>query len=797
MTIALIDPPAPPVSRLSAALRGNIARARRAIIWEHWQPAVLHAAAPLFLFALACLFGLMAAAPLWLRITLALVAACASAFALFRGARTFRPPTIEQSIRRVESDSGLAHAPLQALLDAPFDEMHGAALWSALQRDAADRARRARPPRARVTTDAADPWALRYAAPGLLAIALVVAGPEWRERLTGVFSSRIAGPVGVDLWIEPPAYTGAPTVYLARADAALAGLRAQTDAPEGSIVRLQAGDGVSATYRTATEEGAFAPIEADGAEASAGRGALVWRLTESGLITVHRGATRGRWPVGVKPDRAPNASFLAAPEIEADGRIALVFAADDDYGLAGARLELRLDPEQTRPLDSPAIDAQAVRALRSIEIAGMAGPPGGRRARVDARAEPWAGLSVFARVVVVDGAGKLGRTEEHRIVLPAHPFVNPVARAVVEQRQTLAIAQQEWPRAARALDALTLAPEMFIDQPQDYLLLRAAFRRLVKEQNENIDGAVSAFWQLALQLEDAELHSARAALDAAREALREALDGGASEEEIRQRIEDLRAALSQYLSALARAPQQGGPSGEADMTVTPQDLEERLDALRDLAGSGARKAAADALSELEEILDALRSAGASGGAASSGPGGGGRSDGASAKASSMIAAQRDLADRTYERGARAGAEGDDLAAEQSDLADALDQLLEGPNGAGDARAPLEGARDAMKDAEAALRSGEFDAAGAAMARAIKGLADGAGKLRQGSAQGQAGGVDPLGRPIDDGSSGATDIPETFDVERARALREELRRRLSDGVRSQEEIDYLERLLERF
>ena len=66
------------------------------------------------------------------------------------------------------------------------------------------------------------------------------------------------------------------------------------------------------------------------------------------------------------------------------------------------------------------------------------------------------------------------------------------------------------------------------------------------------------------------------------------------------------------------------------------------------------------------------------------------------------------------------------------------------------------------------------------------------------AEGAAGGPrDPLGRPVGPDGGEGVDLPERMDAERAREVREELRRRLSEGGRSPEEIRYLERLLERF
>jgi hypothetical protein len=60
--------------------------------------------------------------------------------------------------------------------------------------------------------------------------------------------------------------------------------------------------------------------------------------------------------------------------------------------------------------------------------------------------------------------------------------------------------------------------------------------------------------------------------------------------------------------------------------------------------------------------------------------------------------------------------------------------------------------------------------------------------------------DPLGRPLptqglDDGDS--VKVPDESDVQRARQILEELRRRLGERGRPPPELDYIERLIERF
>ena len=65
-------------------------------------------------------------------------------------------------------------------------------------------------------------------------------------------------------------------------------------------------------------------------------------------------------------------------------------------------------------------------------------------------------------------------------------------------------------------------------------------------------------------------------------------------------------------------------------------------------------------------------------------------------------------------------------------------------------------------------------------------------------QNMAMGRDPLGRPGGSGTgAGAVKIPTEAEAKRARAIREELQKRLSDPSRSTLERTYLRRLLERF
>ena len=95
----------------------------------------------------------------------------------------------------------------------------------------------------------------------------------------------------------------------------------------------------------------------------------------------------------------------------------------------------------------------------------------------DLTAHPYAGLLVDAHLEARDGAGQIGKSRTITFRLPARVFTDPLARALIEQRQNLATSDAAGRRlVAVALDAFAIAPEHFYaDKPGLYMGLRAAY----------------------------------------------------------------------------------------------------------------------------------------------------------------------------------------------------------------------------------------------------------------------------------------------------------------------------------
>jgi hypothetical protein len=283
----------------------------------------------------------------------------------------------------------------------------------------------------------------------------------------------------------------------------------------------------------------------------------------------------------------------------------------------------------------------------------------------------------------------------------------------------------------------------------------------------------------------------------------QALEQGAPQDVIDALLDRYNQALQRYLQALAQnAPKQNTPSSQNAKSISPQDLEALLKAIQQMAQTGSREQAAQALAMLQNLLENLQVTG--------GAGGSGSTDKALSDAiqglGDMIGRQRQLLDKSYRQGQGAGdpkdGGGKGLAQSQGRLKDDLDKILKGLG----SRAPhsLGEAGKQMGSAQDRLGSNDFDNAGQAEKNALQALRDSADALAkelmaEAGQNGQNGTEqeDPLGRQ--DGSSGSGDgvkIPDRDTLARARSILEELRRRAAERGRPKQELDYYDRLLRR-
>ncbi|MEQ9145784.1 MAG: TIGR02302 family protein [Parvibaculaceae bacterium] len=816
--------------------------ARAGLWWEHVWPALWPPLAALGLYALLGLSGALQALPLLAAWAVLILTLAAVGVLLWQARAAFAWPSREAALRRLEAMNRLTHRPLSTYGDTAAKGTGSDRLWAAHRQSLKARltALQVRLPEPRLA--AKDPFALRAALLLSLVAAFVAAGSAATNRLGFAFfpGFSTAASVGrLDAWITPPAYTGRAPVFLTEKTGE------PIEVPEASTLTVQIFGGSTPGLTLADEDIPFASGKENGVQAYQ----VEAELTHGGKLVVNQGSrTFGGWDLTVLPDTPPTVTLLEQVTATRRQTLRFLYQLTDDYGVADLKANLALDPvfvledkpifylgeeRQERKGFNALIDgfvAEPVTTVLDMPLPGLNPTDASHTAYKDLTAHPWAGLPVMIDLIARDDAGQTGKSRKVSLTLPARRFEKPLAAAIVEQRQRLALSPLNRGSVAGFLNAFAKEPDTYIDDPSVYLGLRAAYWRLVKARRPgDLTGVSDLLWDLALHIEDGDLSLTERDLRAAREALMQALADGASPDELEQLMQDLKSALARYLNELSdRASAETDPDHMPPpdgRNVERSDLEDMLAAIGDLARTGARDQAQDLLSQLDELLENMETA----------QGERGPSEGENALSEAigemgdLIERQRNLMDETFrhgqgaqaapengERGESAAGERapplENLKAQQEALRQKLEELM-GELGEKGQPIPseLERAAQAMENAEDRLAQGRSDAATGAQGQAIDQLRQGAQALAdamfdamaEGDQPGsQSGGdrVDPLGRPQSSSgpnSSENVSVPDELDLQRARQILEELRERAAELGRPQEELDYLERLLRRF
>ena len=608
------------MARLVSGPNG-LARARlRAgrVLWiERLWPALAPSIAVLAVWVAAALLGLAVVLP-W-PIT-ALLTASASASALALGTvrvRRIAPPARAEIDRRLEIASRLRHRPLAALADRPALPAAGMTLdpdayafWVTHQSRAAASLGRLRSGLPRPSLQSRDRYGLRFALPALLAVSVLIArGDAGALLLAAAAPGLVAtpGPAGtLQAWITPPRFTGLAPVFLRPGSEPLS-------VPSGSVLTASL-TGSDAIPRLLAPRGdgiapSFKPIAAGSWQAKL-------TLRASGLVRIRQGGhALADWRLTVSPINAPVVAWDGKPGAWHGGwRTRLPWRASNSYGLASLRAEL----VPVRPRGSPAIVVRVPLDGTPRDAHGAELP--------DLSASPFAGTEVAATLVATDATGQAGRSATVFFTLPARPFHDPVARAVLDVRRRLALNPDDYAAAADDIAALGEAPS-FGRLPGALLNLESVASLLrVRQDRGSVDEAEARLWELALVLEDGArrgtgdarsalaLRAARERVDRQLERMRSLGSKGqapAEQAELQKRIDELRQALAARMRDLTKQAMQKDtmlPPDAARQALGGDALQRMMHQLDQSAKDGRMDDAARQLSEMEDMLDRMRPA---------------------------------------------------------------------------------------------------------------------------------------------------------------------------------------------
>lgn len=854
----------------------RLAQARAALVWERLWGGAWAAVAVTGAFLTLALANLLPILPGWLHALVLALFLVALMAALVRGLGGFRLPRREEARRRLERDSGLPHRPLQTLGDRVSGDGLAAALWALHQERVRRSVRTLRVRLPHPNLAARDPFALRVLVGLVLLVTAAATEGDWLPRLDAALSPRLSGsvvaaPATLDLWLTPPEYTGLPPIFLKSASAPAAVATAE---PGGSVAVpkdsqvLARVTGGSVTPELAVNDVRMPFESADGisfhiqAAVTAGRS----------IAVLQGGHVLGSWTIAIVPDQPPAIAAVTPPAAAERGALRIEYAARDDYGLAAVSGSLRLaapggqDAEEgidrapvDLPLGLPGVRPKEAHAVSFHDLTG----------------HPWAGLPATLRLTATDGAGQTGSSEDMPLVLPERSFTHPVAQAIVAERKKLTLR----PRGARtgvaqALSELSARPGTFGGDLVVFLALRAAVARLLlNDAPDTVASVQELLWETALRIEDGGLSLAERDLRNAEQRLSEAMERNAPDQELRQLMDELQAALDRFLDAMDEQLRQAMERGEQIPQIPPElaqrmemvdrnDLQKMLDQMRAMSETGAREAARQMLSQLQQMLENLRN----GATAQRQQNQQNQAMELMRRLQALAQQQQQLLDDTFRqtqeqmnqqgmpggqqqgqqspRGRQQqgqqqgqGQQGQRQSAQQAnreqaerqealrrELGEVMRQM--GEMG-GDIPRGLGRAERAMRDAARALQQGQPGAAVPPQTQAMDELQQGLQNLAQQMAQQMMGmgmmpmpgpgmqpgtlpgqpdpravsrNRDPLGRrPPGFGQVDGNDvkIPEEADLQRAREILDELRRRSGEQERPKQEREYIDRLLRQF
>ena len=821
----------------------TLTRALRATYWGLWVERLLRAfwpASTLLLFGMAAFgFGLQDALPplwaMWGAFALIVTVFASLGVGLWR----LKLPTRAEAVARL--DQSMPGRPLAALADVQTigsSDEASRRVWAAHLARMQARIASARPVPGDLRLSRFDRFGLRYIALTGFVAAVLFGAPTRVAEITEIAqlpsrAEAVALGPSWEAWVQPPPYTGRPTLYLNEVD------RPTLQLPQGSrvTVRFYGQQGIMSVQESLSQREEFEPTEM----------AQDFEIERSGRLSI-RGPAGRDWEVVALIDQPPSVTLRGVAERERGGLMRQDFRATDDYGVVGGEVlvALDLDAVERRFGLTPAPEPREAMTLP------LPMPAAGSRSEIedafieDFSQHPWANLPVTIAFTVEDARGQEGRTADVPMILPGRRFFDPMAAAVIELRRDLLWTRDNAARVGQLMQAIS-------HRPQDAFRSTEARSRFTDARDllhasldtGGLDSAMrddlaQLMWDLAVLLEEGELADARERLRRAQERLDEAVRNGADPAEIAELMEELREAMRDYMRQLAEQPRERGeapPDGER-MEITQDQIQELLDRIQELMEEGRMDEAAELLAQLNALLENLQVAEGQSGEGMPG-------DEAIEGLGETMRQQRELSDDTFndlqeqfrdgqpqvegegQQGDPQTGEGEgqepgqgDLAERQRSLADQLrDQQLaplpgEGTPEGDAAVEALERAQRAMEEAAEALQDGDTGEALSRQAEAMEAMREGLRAMNEAQAQDQReqqGGQttqetgdgearDPLGRARNQGGEVGTEdnLLQGEDVyRRARDLLDELRRRSAELDRPEAELDYLRRLLERF
>ncbi|MDX1738119.1 MAG: DUF4175 family protein, partial [Alphaproteobacteria bacterium] len=565
------------------------------------------------------------------------------------------------------------------------------------------------------------------------------------------------------------------------------------------------------------------------------------------------------WPIRVLADFAPEISLAGPIAYTNRDSLRIPYAAYDDYVIMQVNAQISLSSFPSGSSDETYMSSQnqvedTPNSQDVIEISLLKSNATRKdiksRAFVDLTSHPWAGLQVQMKLVAYDALMQKGQSHSQLITLPQKIFTHPVARQIIRLRRQVSATQRPYyfEEAGEFLD-LADRSKAYDQKTEIYLGLNIISRRLVAPDLDIIkDDVISFMWDMALYLEEGDIAASMARLRNAEKQLMEAIENGADAQEIERLMNQLEKTMADYLEALANTqPATNSPSEDQGFTqkrdlLSERNIGEMMERLRELLKMGMTDAARDLLAEIQNIMQNLQQADSM-----DMPEETRQALQMIKDMEKLIQEQQQLMERSFDRamGRSSGDENnqpppqanqnnnndpqsnpdflenkrkmhpEDLARQRA-LQKKLQELNKSFRDLLDQNAPpaMEGSDKAMRDAMESLQNGNNHSAASSQGQALEMLKESLSAMEKtiierfmqanqqaisGETEANGRGRDPFGRkapnPLSSSNNGDDKVPDGDNLGRAYDIQQELRKRMNDRNRRDQELRYIRRLLD--
>jgi len=537
-------------------------------------------------------------------------------------------PSPNDAKRRIELDSGLKHRPLDIITDRPALNAHETAAWANHMKQARQDADRAERPIWRAVLAPRDPYLLRFILPICLMAALFWGLGDNRERLRHAISpswqnGMASKNVSYEAWIDPPSYTGRPPIYFKS--------QQFVEIPEGStlVTRINGLKTVPRLKLALKGKTRYISPKRLGPRLYETR----QTISKSGTTQYRLGLKKQVWGLSVILDTPPIISIDEPPAADKRDRLVVTYSLNDDYGVEDLQLVMeRLD------------------GIGGLSKVTMPIPKGQRKANgsklsLDLTKHLWASRKVTAYLEAIDGYGHKAVSAQAYFTIPDKIFVEPLAKAIIENRQLILSAAEtdyqppkqltrndvkNFPvfdqyepdfrllraapnvqRAVSLLDVITDQPAGYYEDPALFMGLNFIKAQIqYADEASDIAGIPEELWRAAIRAEFGTLGTALEEMREAERALREAISRRAPQREITTLFDRYNGAVDNYLEELRRKAlenppdesQQGGGEGQG---TNQDEIQELLKAIEEANRIGDVDGARKALARLAELLENL------------------------------------------------------------------------------------------------------------------------------------------------------------------------------------------------